>query len=96
VAEGAAASVSVELEEGVEWAEAAAEAIGADEEEEEDTEAVAAIPKNRCLARGNIEPPMRSTHCHCYLVAAPTVQQLLLLRPRVLYCRIACLLALTN
>ena len=46
VAEGAAASESVELEDGVEEAEAAAEAIGAGEEEEEDTEDVAVIPKN--------------------------------------------------
>ena len=36
---------------------------------------------------------MGLTHCHYYLVGVPTVQQLLLLRTRELYCRIACLLA---
>lgn len=47
MAEGAAASVSVELEEGVEEAEAAAEAIEASEEDMED---VAVIRNNVWLA----------------------------------------------
>ena len=54
VAEGAAASASVELEEGMGEAEAAAEAIEAgevEEEEEEDVEDVAVNRKHGCLAR---------------------------------------------
>lgn len=46
VAEGAAASASVELEEGVEEPEAAAAVVEAVEVEEEDMEDVAVIRKN--------------------------------------------------
>lgn len=96
VAEGAAASVSVELEEGVEEVEAAAEAIEVGEEEEEDMEDVAVIQRNGCLALRQ-RSSLGLTHCHYYyLVDVPTVQQWLLLRTGELYCRIAYLLALAN
>ena len=84
MAEGVAASVSVELEEGVEEAEAAAEASEAAEEEEEDMEDVAVIRRNGCLALRQ-RSSMGLTHCHYYLVAVPKVQQWLLLRTRELY-----------
>ena len=62
MAEGAAASVSVELEEGVEEAEAAAEASEAGEEEE-DVEDVAVIRRNGYLVLRQ-RSAIGLTHCY--------------------------------